>query len=78
VYDTAEFADNPEARCSIVLILDVSGSMEGTPIATVNQALGKFRDIIREDLVTALRAAWPRWRRTAVSPSSLSASAEEV
>ena len=27
VYDQAEFADNPEARCSIVLILDVSGSM---------------------------------------------------
>ena len=56
VYDTAEFADNPEARCSIVLILDVSGSMGGRPIETVNQALVKFRDIIREDTVTALRA----------------------
>ena len=29
VYDQTEFADNPEARCSIVLILDVSGSMAG-------------------------------------------------
>ena len=56
VYDQAEFADNPEARCSIVLILDVSGSMSGLKIDTVNQALGKFRDIIREDSVTALRA----------------------
>ena len=56
VYDTAEFADNPEARCSIVLILDVSGSMGGLKIQTVNQALVKFRDIIREDSVTALRA----------------------
>lgn len=56
VYDQAEFADNPEARCSIVLILDVSGSMRGLKIDTVNQALVKFQDIIREDPVTALRA----------------------
>ncbi len=56
VYDQAEFADNPEARCSIVLILDVSGSMAGAKIDTVNRALVKFRDIIREDSVTALRA----------------------
>ena len=56
VYDTAEFAENPEARCSIVLILDVSSSMSGAPIATVNEALVKFGDIIREDPVTALRA----------------------
>lgn len=58
VYDQAEFADNPEARCSIVLILDVSGSMGwgASPIDTVNQALVKFQEIIREDSVTALRA----------------------
>ena len=56
VYDQAEFAGNPEARCSIVLILDVSGSMWGDKIDTVNQALLKFSDIIREDSVTALRA----------------------
>ena len=56
VYDQAEFADNPEARCSIVLVLDVSGSMGGLKIQTVNQALVKFGEIIREDPVTALRA----------------------
>lgn len=56
VYDQAEFADNPEARCSIILILDVSGSMGGPKIQTVNQALVKFGEIIREDSVTALRA----------------------
>ena len=56
VYDQMEFADNPEARCSIVLILDVSGSMAGQKIDTLNQALVKFGDIIREDPVTALRA----------------------
>ena len=56
VYDTAEFADNPEARCPIVLIVDNSGSMYGDKIATVNRALVKFGDIIRDDSVTALRA----------------------
>ena len=56
VYDQTEFADNPEPRCSIVLILDVSGSMAGQKIDTLNQALVKFSNIIREDPVTALRA----------------------
>ena len=60
VYDQAEFADNPESRCSIVLILDVSGSMgfpeHDRPIDTVNNALVKFGEIIKEDSVTALRA----------------------
>ena len=56
VYDAAEFADNPEARCPIVLILDVSFSMKGHKLDTVKHALSKFRDIIREDPVTALRA----------------------
>jgi uncharacterized protein YegL len=56
VYDQAEFADNPEARCSIVFILDVSGSMVGPKIDTVNRAMVKFGDTIREDSVTALRA----------------------
>ena len=56
VYDQAEFADNPESRCPIVLMLDVSGSMRGLKIQTVNQALVKFGEIIKEDSVTALRA----------------------
>ena len=56
VYDQAEFADNPESRCPIVMILDVSGSMRGTKIDTLNQALTEFRDSIRDDSVTALRA----------------------
>ena len=56
VYDAAEFAENPEARCSIVLIVDNSGSMYGDKIETVNRALVKFGDILKEDSVTALRA----------------------
>ena len=56
MYDTAEFADNPEARCPVVLILDVSGSMTGLPIDTVNRALVKLRNDIQGDVLTALRA----------------------
>ena len=59
VYDTAEFADNPEARCSIILILDVSDSMGfdgGYKIDTVNRALTKFRDMVQEDSLTSLRS----------------------
>lgn len=56
VYNQAEFAGNPEARCSIILMLDVSESMQGVKIDTVNQALTKFRDIIKGDPLTALRA----------------------
>ena len=51
-----EFIDNPEPRCPIVLMLDVSRSMEGRKFDTVKRALAKFRDIIREDPVSALRA----------------------
>ena len=56
VHDQAEFAANPEARCSIVLLLDVSGSMSGQRLGAVNQALVKFHEIIRSDWGTALRA----------------------
>ena len=55
-YDLAEFADNPEARCPIVLVLDTSMYMGGPSYTTMLQALYKFRDIIREDPVTSLRA----------------------
>ena len=58
VYDSAEFAENPEARCPIVLVLDTSPCevCQRPPIHTINRALPKFRDIIRGDSVTALRA----------------------
>ena len=76
VYNAVEFIDNPEARCPIVLILDVSRSIEGHKFDTVNRALVKFRDIIREDPVTALRAdvaviAFPAQpERSRISPTN--------
>ena len=56
VYDAAEFAENPEARCPIVLVLDTSMYMGGPSATTLERALFKFRDSIREDPVTSLRA----------------------
>ena len=55
VYDAAEFAENPEPRCPIVLVLD-SGIPTDVPIENVRQGLLKFRDVLREDPVAALRA----------------------
>jgi len=34
--DQAEFADNPEPRCPVVLLLDTSGSMQGAAINELN------------------------------------------
>lgn len=33
------FADNPEPRCPCLLLLDVSGSMQGRPLDQLNQGL---------------------------------------
>lgn len=50
-----EFADNPEARCPCVLLLDTSGSMEGPPIDALNQGLQVFRDDICKDPLASRR-----------------------
>ena len=55
-YAQAEFANNPEPRCPIVLALDTSMYMGGPSAETLQQALYQFRDTIREDAVTSLRA----------------------
>lgn len=50
-----EFADNPEARCPCVLLLDTSGSMEGEPILALNQGLRVFRDELCKDPLASRR-----------------------
>ncbi len=53
VYDAVEFAENPEPRCPCVLLLDVSGSMGGRPIAALNQGLQAFQnDLMGDDLAS--------------------------
>jgi len=45
------FADNPEPRCPCLLLLDTSGSMQGTPIAELNAGLAVFsKELSRDDL----------------------------
>ncbi len=58
VYDTAEFAENPEPRCPIVLVLDTSPCTHcgSGPIEAMNRSFPVFSEIIRGDSVTALRA----------------------
>lgn len=53
--DQAEFADNPEPRCPVVLALDTSGSMAGNAILELNQGLRAFGAALRSDPLAALR-----------------------
>ena len=43
-FGNAVFAENPENRCPVLLLLDNSGSMGGQPIAELNAGLQVFRD----------------------------------
>jgi uncharacterized protein YegL len=49
------FAENPQPRCPVLLLLDVSGSMFGQPIAELNLALGEFGEALRSDQLASLR-----------------------
>lgn len=53
--DRAEFVDNPESRCPVVLILDTSESMQGNPISELNAGLAAFKYYVEEDPIAALR-----------------------
>lgn len=51
--EAVEFAENPEPRCPCVLLLDTSGSMQGDPIAALNQGLIVFKeDLIKDPLAS--------------------------
>jgi len=53
--DQAEFADNPEPRCPVVLLLDTSGSMQGDPIRELNEGLRAFDSAVKADRLASLR-----------------------
>lgn len=50
-----EFASNPEPRCACVLLLDVSGSMQGDKIAALNDGLQAFAADIATDTLARQR-----------------------
>ncbi|KQN01455.1 vWA domain-containing protein [Sphingomonas sp. Leaf25] len=54
-FGAIEFADNPEARCACLILMDVSGSMKGDPIAEANRGLQQFAEELREDRLASRR-----------------------
>ncbi|WP_298829443.1 VWA domain-containing protein [uncultured Piscinibacter sp.] len=54
-FETNDFASNPEPRCPCVLLLDVSGSMNGRPMDELNAGLATFRDELSADALAMKR-----------------------
>lgn len=54
-FGTNDFAENPEPRVPCVLVLDVSGSMQGDPIRELNDGLIAFKDELSADSLAAKR-----------------------
>jgi len=50
-----EFADNPEPRCPLVLVLDTSGSMSGKPINELNDGLSLLAEELTADDLASQR-----------------------
>ncbi len=55
-FEASEFAENPEPRVPCVLLLDVSGSMSGQPIAELNEGLVTLKDTLSSDSLASKRA----------------------
>src|SRR5260221_3127817 len=53
--EAVEFAENPEPRCPCVLLLDTSGSMQGAPIAALNEGLRTFKSDLSQDPLASRR-----------------------
>jgi uncharacterized protein YegL len=54
-FGTDDFAENPEPRVPCVLILDVSGSMEGDRITQLNEGLAAYKDALSQDSLASKR-----------------------
>lgn len=54
-FETNDFASNPEPRCPCVLLLDVSGSMNGRPLDELNAGLTTFREELSADALAMKR-----------------------
>ena len=54
-FDVVEFAENPEPRCPCILLLDCSGSMNGTPINELNNGIRAFQQQLSNDDLASKR-----------------------
>lgn len=53
--EVVEFAENPEPRCPCVLLLDTSGSMQGSSIDALNEGLQIFKEELTKNSLAARR-----------------------
>lgn len=54
-FSDAEFANNPEIRCPVLLLLDTSYSMSGAPISELNDGLATLRQELMNDSLAVKR-----------------------
>ena len=54
-FSDAEFAENPEQRCPVILLLDTSYSMSGQPISELSEGLATLRQELLNDPMAAKR-----------------------
>jgi uncharacterized protein YegL len=54
-FEDAVFAENPENRCPVLLLLDNSVSMRGEPIKQLNEGLATFHENLFADSLAAKR-----------------------
>ena len=54
-FSDVEFVENPEQRCPVILLLDTSYSMHGTPIAELNEGLSTLRQELLNDPMASKR-----------------------
>lgn len=50
---STDLIDNPSARCACMVVLDISGSMDGAPISELNKGLQHFIAAVQDDEVAA-------------------------
>ena len=54
-FSNVDFVTNPEPRCACLLLLDNSGSMNGSRISELNEGLKAFRDELSGDSLASKR-----------------------
>lgn len=54
-FGLADFANNPEPRCPVLLLIDSSGSMHGDKIQQLNEGLLAFKEDLASDSLAAKR-----------------------
>lgn len=54
-FSAVEFAENPEQRCPVVLLLDTSYSMSGVPINELNNGIATLRNELLNDPMASKR-----------------------